>query len=114
MSRVNDKMDDFQVSQQSMSRSNDVASLGNETKMNDEMIPTLGRTLLHLAARSGDVDECRRQLALGALVDALDNLGWTPLGMAAAKGHAKVVGILLNHGANPDIVLPDEDTNDQD
>jgi ankyrin repeat protein len=97
-----------------MSRSNDVASLGNETKTNDAMIPTLGRTLLHLAARSGDVDECRRQLALGAFVDARDDLGWTPLGMAAAKGHADVVGILLDHGADLDIVLPAENTYDQD
>lgn len=86
----------------------------NETRTNDAMMPTLGRTPLHLAAMSNNIDECRRQLALGALVDARDNLGWTPLGMAASKGYAAIVGLLLNHGANPDLGLPDEDTYDQD
>jgi ankyrin repeat protein len=97
-----------------MSLYNDVACLRQETKTNDAMMPTLGRTPLHLAARSGNIDECRRQLALGALVDARDNLGWTPLGMAAGKGHAAIVGLLLDHGANLNLRLPDEDTFDQD
>ena len=97
-----------------MSLYNDLACLRQENKTNDAMRPTLGRTMLQLAARSGNIDECRRQLALGALVDARDDLGWTPLGMAAAKGHAAIVGLFLDHGANPDLWLPDEDTFDQD
>ncbi|KII93871.1 hypothetical protein PLICRDRAFT_36092 [Plicaturopsis crispa FD-325 SS-3] len=46
----------------------------------------------------------------GTNVDALDESGYTPLHMAADRGNAKIVALLLNRGADPGIKDPDEYT----
>lgn len=43
----------------------------------------------------------RELLVRGAQVEAADNRGRTPLMIAAERGHAEVIRLLLAHGANP-------------
>ena len=82
------------------------------------------RSLLHEAAEKGDVQEVKRILEMGENVDArttrdrttadetkpaflsalestLDSSGSTPLHVAASNGHAEVVALLLEKGADP-------------
>nr|5AQB_A Chain A, 3G61_DB15V4 [synthetic construct] len=58
----------------------------------------LGKKLLE-AARAGQDDECRILMANGADVNALDEVGWTPLHLAA-WGHLEIVECLLKNGAD--------------
>ena len=57
---------------------------------------------LHAAVASGDFVDARELLELGANVDEgkSSDDATTPLLVAAAKGHADVVKLLLKHGAN--------------
>lgn len=74
--------------------------------MEFSMVPSVkgGGSQLHEAALSGDVVALQRLLdveAAGtALVDVAKGDGTTPLLMAAMMGHASVVRILLEEGAN--------------
>lgn len=84
-----------------------------------------GATLLHHVAGNPTMgslppdmpERTRRILAAGAAVDAVtrpgpaqpNDIGWTPLGLAATSGHARAVGlqrplmdVLLEAGADPD------------
>lgn len=64
-------------------------------------------TALHLAAFfSGSAAAARVLLEAGADVDAeaAPGTGLHPLHSAAAVGHAEIVGLLLDHGAEPDAV----------
>src|SRR5436190_6838814 len=56
------------------------------------------------AASDGDVTAVRRLLDEGAEVEAGDNAGWTSIIQAARSGHNEVVRLLLEHGANPNVV----------
>ena len=56
---------------------------------------------LHAAARNGDVAQVDRLLAGGALLNAPDEAGRTPLILAAMGGHIEAVRRLLAAGANP-------------
>jgi ankyrin repeat protein len=56
---------------------------------------------LSFAAISGYKVEVKRFLDAGVDVNATDGLGWTPLIYAAQKGHAGVVELLLERGADP-------------
>ena len=65
-----------------------------------------GRTALHFAAQSAAGGEASRLvvaalLSSGAAVDSVDNLGCTPLMLAAAIGSAQVCELLLENGADP-------------
>ncbi|KAB5584955.1 ankyrin repeat-containing domain protein [Coniochaeta sp. 2T2.1] len=66
-----------------------------------------GRTPLHLAASAGAAEVVREMLRLGAAVDAKDDLGRTPLLMAARYGREGVMDVLLENGANPQLVHGD-------
>lgn len=59
----------------------------------------LGRTPLHYAAESGDVDGLRALAEHGAKVDAVDCQGRTPLHCAAHQGNVNAIEVLLGQGA---------------
>jgi hypothetical protein len=63
-----------------------------------------GMTPLLLAARAGEVDELHKALSRGASVDETSAYGWTALMFAAWKGHEDVIEILLDAGADPNLV----------
>jgi ankyrin repeat protein len=58
---------------------------------------------LYLAAWHGRLDFVQLLLDHGAAIDALTNIGRTPLYKASAKGHIDVVRLLLENGADPNI-----------
>uniref|UniRef100_A0A0D9UXB4 Uncharacterized protein n=1 Tax=Leersia perrieri TaxID=77586 RepID=A0A0D9UXB4_9ORYZ len=62
--------------------------------------PDGGETPLHWAAYNGDSELARLLLVRGADVGAANARG-TALHVATAQGHAAVVGVLLDHGADP-------------
>lgn len=62
-----------------------------------------GRTPLHYAALTDDVEEVAALLAGGADADAEDAEGFTPLHLAAQEGALAAAGALLAHGAAVDI-----------
>ncbi|KAG2495140.1 hypothetical protein HYH03_006749 [Edaphochlamys debaryana] len=55
-------------------------------------------TGLHGAAWSGDVGKVEALIGGGATVDAREKFGRTPLHVAASRGHADVVEVLLDRG----------------
>jgi ankyrin repeat protein len=59
---------------------------------------------LRRAAREGDAVAARAAIAAGADLDSLDADGQNPLLDAAMYGHAEVVAVLLEAGADPRIV----------
>jgi ankyrin repeat protein len=60
-------------------------------------------TALTEAAATGDEPELVRLLAAGEDPNELDDRGWSPLVWAARSGHARLVGILISRGADPDL-----------
>jgi len=58
------------------------------------------RERLHDAARSGDVEECKRLLDEGLQPNAFDDLSWTPLHYAANGQHLEVMKLLIDSGAD--------------
>ncbi|CAN4093150.1 unnamed protein product [Withania somnifera] len=59
---------------------------------------------LHRAARTGDVADIKKCIAVGANVNGKDQNGWTPLHRAAFKGRVEGAKILVKHGAKLDVV----------
>lgn len=60
-----------------------------------------GRTLLHIAAENGQIEEVSRLLSeKGTDVNTQDKYGDTPLHAASKKGHLKVVELLVSKGAS--------------
>ena len=74
--------------------------LGSEIKRIDQP-GALDSTLLHIAARTGAIDDIEVLIAAGASVDCEGDLGNTPLHDAALVGHAGSVAKLLELGADP-------------
>ena len=68
------------------------------------------RTPLHNCGISGNVTVAGTLIRLGAEVDPIDNEGCTPLMRAVMKDHAKVVKLLLDNGANPNLVIQTDGT----
>ncbi|KAM7185051.1 potassium channel AKT1 [Naviculisporaceae sp. PSN 640] len=62
------------------------------------------------AASDGDVDKVAELISLGMDVNIRDRWGWSPLSMCGYGGHKAVARILLDHGADLDIVDVDGDT----
>jgi len=60
-----------------------------------------GNTVLHEAAKIGDIESVRKLLTKGAQVNAHNNYNSTPLIEAAANGHLAVVEYLIDNGGNP-------------
>ncbi len=59
-------------------------------------------TTLYQAAEAGNVAEVQRLLAAGVPVDTIENApaNWSPLMVAAHRGHQDVVAVLIAAGAN--------------
>ena len=66
--------------------------------------PTGANHNLWQIAKLGDVDQLERALARGADVNACNNLGLTPLMMAAYHGQTDMVKALVEHGADVNAV----------
>jgi ankyrin repeat protein len=64
----------------------------------------LGETALHTCAHTGNVDAAKALLARGATVNTGDSWrGQTPLMWAAAQGHAAMVRVLVEAGADVNV-----------
>lgn len=61
-------------------------------------------TALHAAANRGHVDILRWLLDFGANVNSRDCIGRTPLFRACIEDDLEIVGILLDHDADPDVL----------
>ena len=61
---------------------------------------------LHAAAQKGDADAARRLIADKVNVDAKDYYGKTALHLAAETGHAEVAALLIEAGADIEVVTP--------
>jgi Ankyrin repeat len=93
----------------------DPALLAHRTNMASAFTPLAGASLLHIAAEYGHLDAARTLLDLGAAVDAraaVDTFGFnghTPLFHTVnsnANRSAPVMRVLLDAGAQPDLLLP--------
>ena len=64
-----------------------------------------GFTALHLACQQGNHEIAEALLRAGAQVDVKDSWGNTPLWRAtfAFQGDTRLIRLLLDHGANPDL-----------
>ena len=60
-----------------------------------------GSTALHWAVHWDNAAVTRQLIAAGAPVNAADDHGVTPLGLASANGNAAIAAVLLETGANP-------------
>lgn len=67
-------------------------------------------TLLHIAARTGQLEEIKLLLSCGADINRIGDLGNTPLHQAALTGQLAAVQVLLKAGANPRIRNEFEET----
>ncbi len=63
----------------------------------------LGRTPLHWAAMTGDIDATRALLTHNADPNAADDDGWTPLHVSAFRGDVSLCRVLLDAGADPQL-----------
>ncbi|NND88699.1 MAG: hypothetical protein HKM28_05580 [Flavobacteriaceae bacterium] len=61
----------------------------------------LGRPLILLASKKGQLEMVRTLITLGANVDEMNRVGQSALAWAAKNGNTEVVELLLNSGANP-------------
>ncbi|WP_311209171.1 MULTISPECIES: ankyrin repeat domain-containing protein [unclassified Aeromicrobium] len=71
-----------------------------------ELTDASGNTLLMLAAYHGHAGTVAALTARGAVVDALNDRGQSPLAGAVFKGEDAVVRVLLEAGADPDAGHP--------
>ncbi|UJR27750.1 hypothetical protein I4U23_009024 [Adineta vaga] len=69
-----------------------------------------GETIVHIAARKGDLKQIRKVLKAGANVNEADNAGWTPLHEAVTKNQFKAARLLLKSGANANAPGPEGQT----
>ncbi len=67
-------------------------------------------TPLHKAAEDADVDLCLKLIKEGTDVNALDEIGWSPLIHAVSGGHVEVAKALIETGAKLHYEYQREDT----
>ena len=60
----------------------------------------LGRTPLHMAVATHNVNIARELLECGASVNVADVYGNTPLTLACSGGDANIIALLLSYGAD--------------
>lgn len=74
-------------------------------------LDSAGNTPLYWASHGGHIDCVKELLSLpNQILDAQNKVGDTALHIAAARGHTKVVEILLERGANADLCNKDDQT----
>lgn len=73
---------------------------------NAKAVNLKGATALHWAATIDDVESLGRLLEAGAVLEATDKNGLTPLGAACINGCYAAAQFLLQSGANPDYAGP--------
>jgi ankyrin repeat protein len=66
--------------------------------------PTKADLKLIRAAREGEVDVCLEAIDEGARIDAVNHHYSTPLGMAAQSSSIEIVRMLLERGADPNLL----------
>mmetsp|Transcript_1237 Transcript_1237/g.4114 ORF Transcript_1237/g.4114 Transcript_1237/m.4114 type:complete len:706 (+) Transcript_1237:242-2359(+) len=76
----------------------DLEGLWDNEQNNDYLV--LGATPLHMAANYGRAELVRVLLAAGANPDTLNSFKSSPIGVAAAHGHAATVSLLVQFGAD--------------
>lgn len=81
-----------------------------KSKGRDLEQPDIGMTALMFAAQAGSPDCVRRLLWAGALVNSVEEDGWSPLHFAAKEGNFEVCVALLNGGACSDALTQDGKT----
>jgi ankyrin repeat protein len=59
---------------------------------------------LFYAVKNGDFSSVRELIDKGVNVNATDTEGWTPIHYAAAKGLSKIAQILIERGADPNVI----------
>ena len=59
---------------------------------------------MHYKVLEGDVQQIKDELAAGVNIDELDNWGYAPLHWAVVNMQYEIVTLLLNAGANPNVV----------
>lgn len=69
-----------------------------------------GDTALHTAVRFGYAPRVEQLLAAGAAIDVVDAAGYTPLAIAAQEVLPVTVGMLMKHGADPNICTQEGET----
>ncbi|UCD52120.1 MAG: ankyrin repeat domain-containing protein [Phycisphaerales bacterium] len=65
---------------------------------------------LEVVVSEGDADGVRACLSNGADPNTEDRKGFTPLHVARIWGYDEIVQLLLDHGADPNVALPEEGT----
>ena len=76
------------------------AAMIDQPELADESDALSGCTALHFAAEKGHLQCCEYLLEAGADVDAVDNLGRTPLHLASMNQFVVVALLLLSRGAD--------------
>jgi ankyrin repeat protein len=66
-------------------------------------VDSVGTTLLHKAAREGNVAVVRHLISQGLNVNVRDKSGFTPLHSAASGGRTEVARYLVSQGANVNV-----------
>lgn len=78
--------------------------LKNSFDISYKMPNFMGRTVLHVAAEYGDKEIILTLLEKGADMNALDSSGCPPVFLAMSKGHLEIVALMIEAGANSNIV----------
>ena len=82
--------------------SNDISLIKTYLKSTIDAIDYQGNTKLTKACKDGNIEDVKIMLKLGADANGKDIDQWTPLHMAAIKGHFEIAKLLIQNGADID------------